>query len=140
MSAGVPKAERTNAHCDRHRKPGRRTLDCRRARPSSASCIIGRYRRCRSHAPGDTHARSPSNPPGSPGGARLSNFEGGLNGHTIEEEVMVTLLTTARGAARLTHLIAWTMSAAVTALNATATRRQTRTCTHKSAFQRSAFK
>jgi len=38
---------------------------------------------------------------------------------------MVTLLTTARGAARLTHLIAWTMSAAVTALNATAKRRQT---------------
>src|SRR5215203_839354 len=118
MSAGVPKAERTNAHCDRHRKPGRRTLDCRRARPSSASCIIGRYRWCRSHVPGDAHARSPSNPPGSPGGARLSNFEGGLNSHTIEEEVMMTLLTTARGAAR-------PMSAAVTALNATAKRRQT---------------
>ena len=37
----------------------------------------------------------------------------------------MTLLTTARGAARLTDLIAWTMSAAVTALNATAKRRQT---------------
>jgi uncharacterized protein YjiS (DUF1127 family) len=38
---------------------------------------------------------------------------------------MMTLLTTARGAARLTDLIAWRMSAAVTALNATAKRRQT---------------
>ena len=38
---------------------------------------------------------------------------------------MMTLLMTARGAARLTDLIAWTMSAAVTALNATAKRRQT---------------
>jgi uncharacterized protein YjiS (DUF1127 family) len=37
----------------------------------------------------------------------------------------MTLLTTARGAARLTDLIAWRMSAAVTALNATAKRRQT---------------
>jgi uncharacterized protein YjiS (DUF1127 family) len=38
---------------------------------------------------------------------------------------MITLLTTARGAARLTDRIAWAMSAAATALNATAKRRDT---------------
>jgi hypothetical protein len=38
---------------------------------------------------------------------------------------MMTLLTTARGAARLTDRIAWAMSAAATALNATAKRRDT---------------
>ena len=38
---------------------------------------------------------------------------------------MMTLLTTARGAARLTDRIVWAMSAAATALNATAKRRDT---------------
>ena len=82
----IPEAERTDADRHRYRKPGCCAVGCRGARSSSTSCIIGHHRWCRSHAPGDAHARSPPGPPGSPRGALHSNFEGRLNGHTIEEQ------------------------------------------------------